>query len=130
MISLIKSGSYRLIETKADTKILFLDTAEFAWVNVEGIGEILVVSHKNHQSDAVLSMGEYRLYSVVDEPGITDLEHLELEVGNNQWQSYMLPTGFPDDVKKRSRIIPTKKSITNNPEFKIHTKGGGKKSGS
>lgn len=117
MINLVKTGSYRLIETKADTKILFLDSDEFAWINAKGIGEILVVTRKEHETDAVLSVGEYKLYEVDDEPGITDLMHLELEVGNGQWQSYMLTTGIPDNSKKRARIIPSKKSITENPKF-------------
>lgn len=112
MIRQIKQGSYRLIETKADTKIMFIDDDEFAWITAKGIGEILVISHKEHETDATLSEGDYKVYDVKDEPYLTDLMHLELEVGRGKWQGYLLPTGFPDDSKKRSRIIPTKQLIT------------------
>jgi hypothetical protein len=114
MINLIRSGSYRLLETKADTKILYLDKDEFAWINAKGIGEILVVSHKEHVTDTTLSVGEYRIFDVKEEPNVTDLLHLELEAGPDTWQSYLLPTGLPNDDKKRSRIIPTKQPVSQN----------------
>jgi hypothetical protein len=33
-------------------------------------------------------------------------------VGKGTWQGYLLPTGLPDDKKKRNRIIPTDEVIT------------------
>ncbi len=119
MIYLKKSGRYKLIETKADIKILYLDKHIYAWVNAKNIGEILVTSHKKHITDAILNIGKYNIYEVTDEPNITDLTHLELEVGDGVWQSYLLLTGLPDDEKIRSRIIPSKTHITNNPHFKV-----------
>ncbi len=112
MISLFKSGEYTLLETKADTKVLHLNGLTYAWVNAKGIGEILVTTHRQHQTDAVLSIGEFKMYEVHDEPGVTDLIHLELNVGNGVWQSYLLLTGLPNDSKKRARIIPTRNYIT------------------
>src|SRR3990167_7989688 len=117
MISLYRSGVYRLIETKHHTKILYLSFDVFAWLEPTGIGEILVASYKKHKADCTLSMGHYRLYSVEDEPNLVDQEHLELEVGMNNWQGYLLPTGLPDKMKKRSRIIPTEEIITLNPKI-------------
>lgn len=117
MISLVNSGDYKMIETKADTKVLELDGSTFAWVNAKGIGEILVTTHKQHKTDAVLSVGRFRLYEVKDEPGIADLNHLELEVGGGEWQSYLLLTGLPTDAKIRSRIIPTQDFITGNKKY-------------
>lgn len=111
MITRIDSGKYKLIETKLDTKILYLAHKAYAWVRPRDIGEILVVSHREHHLDCVLSMGQYILYDVKDEPTLTDLQHLELEVGSNSWQGYLLPTGLPDDQKKRARIIPTPQLI-------------------
>lgn len=101
------------METVSNTKILILDNKRiFAWVNVDTIGEILITSHKLHKTDTTLSVGKYRFYSVKDEPDLTDLEHLELHTGNGIWQGYLLPTGLPDDQKKKNRIIPTVEVIT------------------
>jgi hypothetical protein len=112
MIRLIDSGRYDLIETKTGTKVLKLNDVTYAWVNAKDIGEILVTTHKQHKTDAVLSIGRFNIYEVKDEPDITDLFHLELEVGENIWQSYLLLTGLPDDDKKRTRIIPTSDVVT------------------
>jgi len=113
MIHLVNEGRYRLIETKAQTKILILDEKRiFAWVNAQDIGEILVTSHKFPVTDNILSIGKYRLYEVKDEEDLTDLLHLELFVGDGIWQGYLLPTGLPTEEKKRNRIIPTDEIIT------------------
>lgn len=124
MISLLNSGEYRLAETKADTKVLELNGSAFVWVIAKGIGEILVTTHKQHKADAVLSVGRFKLYEVKDEPGITDLTHLELEVGKGEWQSYLLLTGLPTDVNKRTRIIPSQDYITGNKKYSLNIKKG------
>lgn len=113
MIKLIQKGAYTLIETKKQTKILTLDGKNiYAWIDAEGIGEILVASHNSHKSDNILAVGNYRIYKVKDEPKFTDLIHLELHAGNGTWQGYLLTTGLPTNEKKRNRIIPTKEIIT------------------
>lgn len=113
MIRVIQRGIYRLIETKNQTKILILDDKNiYAWIDVSGIGEILVGSHKLHKSDCVLAAGNYKIYSVKKEPKLSDQLHLELYVGSGMWQGYLLPTGLPDNKKKRNRIIPTTEVIT------------------
>jgi len=113
MITVVKTGSFFLIETKEQTKILILDNKEtFAWVNVKSIGEILVASHKQHKADAILSAGHYRLYDVNEESSLSDQLHLELSVGEGLWQGYLLPTGLPKGKKIRNRIIPTREIIT------------------
>lgn len=112
MITLLKTGHYKLIETKKDTKVLYLDKQIFAWITSKNIGEILIVSHRAHKTDCLLSIGKYRLYGVKDEAKLIDLQHLELEVGDNMWQGYLLPTGLPDDHKARSRIIPTPQLVS------------------
>lgn len=117
MINLLQNGMYRLIETKHNTKILYLDSVVYAWLEPTGIGEILVTSYDKHKADCVLSVGQYTLYDVVDEPELSDQLHLELEVGEQTWQGYLLPTGLPDHDKKRRRIIPTHETITGNPLF-------------
>ncbi|NCU30445.1 hypothetical protein EOM57_01420 [Candidatus Saccharibacteria bacterium] len=117
MITLKQSGQHRLIETKNNTKILYLDDSVYAWVEPPSLGEILVSSHKTHKADCVLSVGGYRLFTVQDEPNLSDNMHLELEVGRNIWQSYLLLTGLPTSNKIRARIIPTTEVIMGNPMF-------------
>ena len=117
MIELYKSGNYKLIETKHDTKILYLDEDTYAWVKAAEIGHILIASHKAHKTDYILGSGRYRLYNVENEPEISDHIHLELEVGRDVWQGYLLLTDLPDDDNKRSRIVPTSEVITDNAEF-------------
>lgn len=117
MITLQQSGEHKLIETKNNTKVLYLDDAAYAWVEPPTIGEILVTTHQPHKADCVLSIGDYRLFTVQDEPDLSDNIHLELEVGRNTWQGYLLLTGLPTDGKKRVRIIPTTEIIMGNPKF-------------
>lgn len=116
MIAILHKGDYKLIETKHHVKVLFLDNNEYAWVEPVDIGEILVASHRVFVEDCLLAKGRYYLYDVKDENRLTDLQHLELEVGQNTWQGYLLLTGLPTGANKiRSRIIPTKEIITRNP---------------
>lgn len=112
MIKLVKQGDYYLIETIKMTKILLIDGASFVWINAKGVGEILAFSHKKHLTDYILAVGKYRLYKVEKEPNLTDKWHLELSVGEGLWQGYLLPSGLPDNKKKRNRIIPIKELIT------------------
>lgn len=112
MITILKTGTYKLIETHKNTKVLYLDDAVYAWIDAKKIGEVLVTSHKQHRSRTVLSTGNYILYDVEDEPYLTDLQHLELEYGLHVWQGYLLTSGLPDDTRKRTRIIPTNERIT------------------
>lgn len=118
MIRTIRHGFYKLIATKHHVKVLYLDNNTFGWPELTKYSEMLVVSHRKHRADALLSMGYYNLYEVADEPSITDNFHLELEVGQGAWQGYLLLTGLPDNHKTRGRIIPTKETITGNPRYK------------
>lgn len=112
MIKLVDSGRYKLIQTKAATKVLDLGREKvFAWVMAGEIGEILVTTHKPHKVDHVLAVGEFRLYDVNEEPNLVDNMHLELEVGQDVWQGYLLLTGLPNDEKIRGRIIPTSELV-------------------
>ena len=125
MITTLRTGLYKLIETKHNTKVLYLDNDVFAWVEPKNIGEILVASHKTHRTDCILSMGHFHIYDVKDEPNLSDQIHLELEAGRNVWQGYLLLSGLPDVHKKRGRIIPTMETITGNRRFEdkkdLHT---------
>lgn len=113
MIKLVQQGDYTLFETKKQTKVLCLDDKKnYAWINAQGIGEILVASNKKAPTESTLAIGRYRMYDVKDEPKLTDLLHLELLVGDGYWQGYLLPTGLPNKNDTRNRIIPTEETIT------------------
>ena len=114
MIRRISEGEYELKETRASHKILHLENiGTYAWIYVPyGFYEILVASKIQNGDNHNLAFGKYRLYDVRNEPRLVDGEHLELIVGEGAWQGYILPTGLPDDTKKRSRIIPTNELIT------------------
>jgi hypothetical protein len=117
MITVLRNGRYKLVETESNTKILYLDSNVFAWVEPVNIGELLVYSHKPHRTDCVLSLGEYRLYEVRDEPYLSEQIHLELEVGSWTWQGYLLLSGLPNKSERRVRIIPTIETVTGNPHY-------------
>lgn len=121
MITLLKKGSYKLIETKHNNKILYVDAKAYAWIEPPLIGEILVTTYTAHKTDCVLSVGQYYLYDVDDEPTLSDQQHLELEAGPHYWQGYLLLSGLPGNEKKRGRIIPTAEIITGNPNFPAKT---------
>lgn len=112
MITRLQTGLYKLIETKHHVKILYLDDSVYAWPETKQYGEMLVVSHKPHKTDCVLGLGQYNIFNVVNEPDVSDHIHMELQVGAEHWQGYLLLTGLPDDRKKRGRIIPTNEVIT------------------
>lgn len=112
MVKLQQAGRYRLIETKNQIKILYLDDETYAWINAKNIGEILVSSHNPHKTDCVLSMGNYWIYDVVDEPDLSDHIHLELAVGNGRRQGYILLSGLPGPDNQRVRVIPTHELVT------------------
>ena len=112
MIKLLKKGKYLLVETRNDVKILKLDKKTFVWIFTKSIGEMLVATHRPHKTDQKLAKGEYRIYKVADEPDLVDQLHLELAIGDGDWQGYLLPTGFPKNRKTKSRIIPTNEIVS------------------
>lgn len=107
MITMIKKGLYRLIETYNNTKILLLDHEVYAWIYAKNIGGLLVLASIPKRFTDVISEGAYHLYDVFNEPELTDLEHLELQAGNEKWQGYLLLSGLPEEDHPKSRIIPT-----------------------
>jgi len=117
MIRLRKSGTYRLIETRRHTKVLYLDNDSYAWVEPWVSKEILIMSRRAHITDCTLSIGEYCLYDVRGEPHLPGRQFLELEVGDDIWQGYLLLSGLPTAQKKRGRIIATHELVTNNPAY-------------
>lgn len=114
MIKLVRKGKYTLVETRNDTKILTLDGKSYVWIFARNIGEMLITTHKLHKTDQKLSKGEYRVYEVEVEAKLVDTIHLELAIGEGDWQGYLLITGFPQSRKMRSRIIPTFETISRN----------------
>lgn len=69
----------------------------------------------NFTSSLIIAIREdYRIYKVKNEPKLIDLLHLELSVGKNKWQGYLLLTGLPTKNKIRSRIVPSEEIISLN----------------
>jgi hypothetical protein len=121
MITLIKTGFYRLIATRHDTKILYLNDQPFVWIGIKHIGEVLALSHYHPQiTDYSLAEGRYRIYGVEGESRLADLQHLELEYGKKLWQGYLLLTGLPTKEKRRVRIVPSNQIIVSNPYLCSH----------
>ncbi len=118
MIVVVDSGTYTLAETKHGTKLLRLDDSTYAWIVAPRIGSLLIRSSLPHIEKDVLSRGAYRIYSVTDEPHFSDQLHLEVEVGYDTWQGYLLPTGLPDARDTRKLLIPTHEVITHNPAYR------------
>src|SRR3989344_5030033 len=113
MIKLVKQGNYKILETWGETRILNLDDKNnYAWVLAKNIGEILVATKKTFNSLYTLSRGKYRLYQVTEEKNLIAGAHLELYVGEGEWQGYLLPTGLPKGKDIRNKIIPTFQIIT------------------
>lgn len=117
MIRLLEQGDYLLTGTAGSVKMLRLsDIGVYAWIYAAGIGEILVASGKN-PTGHTLAIGKYRIYEVKDEDKLTDTVHLELFVGEGNWQAYLLITGLPKGEHKRVRIVPTAEIITRSKSF-------------
>lgn len=115
MITLQNVGAYRLIQTKKHhTKILYLENISYAWVKFENIGEVLIVSHKDYPQECTLSTGRYMLYKVQSERSLRSGMHLELQVGQDKWQGYLIPDGLPDNRRIHTRIIPVGEVVTSN----------------
>jgi hypothetical protein len=114
MIKLITQGNYRLVGTRDKQKMLYLGNQGYLWAYAKGIGELLTFSKHSHKPQYLLAENTYKLYQVKDEPKLVDLKHLELSVGKNKWQGYLLLTGLPTQKKIRSRIIPTEEVISQN----------------
>lgn len=112
MIRQVRRGVYRLIETKGYTKILLLNNVKYAWIFARPIGQILVKTRNPYETGALLGAGEFRMYEVEDEEELTDQRHLELRVGEDEWQGYLLPSGLPTTNKVRVRIIPTNELVS------------------
>lgn len=112
MITTIKKGTYKLIESRSGTKMLLLDDKDsFAWIYAKGIGSVLAMVSFPKDYINLFSQGEYGLFDVSNEPELTDLEHLELQAGEKKWQGYLLLSGLPTEKHRRSRIIPTDELI-------------------
>jgi hypothetical protein len=110
MITRRRCGLYKLVETKSQTKIFYLDNDTYAWVEPPALGELLASSRREHAT--ILSMGIYCVFDVKNEPRLTNTTHLELEVGGGVWQGYLLIAGLPDEHKMRARIVPTRECIS------------------
>jgi hypothetical protein len=118
MITRIEQGAYRLVETRHGTKILLLGHKKFAWIMAHQIGSLLIWSNMFHRVRDTLASGMYYLYDVRGEPRVSDQPHLELQIGSDEWQGYLLPTGLPTTNDTRKLFIPTPEVITHNTAYR------------
>jgi hypothetical protein len=92
--------------------VLAVDDGVYSWVTGERMGVVLVTSHHDYTDYHILATGYYRLYDVKSEPGLSPQQHLELNVGYNLWQGYLLPSGLPNKTRKLVKIMPTKEVVS------------------
>lgn len=113
MLQVTGSGTYKLIETKDNIKILFIDDKNaYSWKNANCSGDLVYLKLDTDKICCFLSVGNWRLYEIKDEPGLTNGNHFELNVGKGKWQGYLLPKGFPTPLNKRAHISQTSEIIT------------------
>lgn len=111
MIKVLKKGTYKLIETRQQIKILYLDETPYVWLFIPKIGHVLEVTHKPHKAEHALAAGNYRLYDVKKDRRFSQHKHLELFIGEGQCQGYLLLTDLPTERKRRTRIVATDELI-------------------
>jgi hypothetical protein len=112
MITSLQKGTYKLFETKEQVKILTLDGNMYAWNIAKNIGELFVTSSDLIKTDKLLATGRYRLHQIQDDPELSELQHLKLNVGERLWQGYILLTGLPSEENESGRIIPTRTMVS------------------
>lgn len=113
MVRIIGSGTYKLTETKDNQKILSLGKYNnFQWVSTGCEGQIKYVKLDPKQICCLLSTGNYRIYEVKNELGLSNSKHIELHVGRGKWQGYLLPKGLPAKLQRKRVIVQTNEIIT------------------
>ena len=113
MLKIVDHGCYHLYESSEQDKILIMDKKRtYRWKKLHDSGEIISGSAKNSESDHLLAIGKYRLYTVKDETDLSDGDHLELFIGDGKWQGYLLPLGLPLNKKINYQILATDEIIT------------------
>jgi hypothetical protein len=115
MFSIERQGSYKLTESRLQIKALYLDKTSYAMLFIDSLGEMISTARTPKPTDYTLSIGRYRVYNVQDEPDMTEGLHLELEVGDDIWQGYLLPNGLPGKNSIRGCLLPTRELITGTP---------------
>lgn len=111
MIKVVLCGKYRLVETVEHLKVLYLDDAVYLWQYEPGTGDVLVLIGYQYPAGYTLACGNYRVYEVTDEPRFSGHIHLELYLGDQHWQGYVLEAGLPPK-HSQSFIAPTAEVIT------------------
>lgn len=112
MITVVDRGSYCLLENKKQGKVLiFDDKKSYSLTEYGKLKKIPLYPHKNTKNNCLLCKGNFRLYKVSNEEHLSSNFHLELNIGQGQWQGYLLPKGLPKNRTINS-IIPTQELIS------------------
>lgn len=114
MITLLTKGTYTLLGTKDNSKILSFDKNErvYSWIVYDNTGELKHIVYKHFDNEYLISVGKYRMYEVKDEINFSDAIHLEFLVGDGVWQGHLLREGLPNGNENHYTIAPTKELIS------------------
>ena len=113
MIKLVESNTYKLVGTKDNLKALILDDKDvFLWKSDGRNCSLEYIKFNLGQTCCLLSINNYRLYDVKDEPDLTTCLHLELYIGKRRWESYLLKEGLPTVRNKKKPMSSTRETIT------------------
>lgn len=112
-INVKRKGQYELFETTKSHQILVLDGTDY-YAFIEGeYGPIIVKSDSDHQKDNTISQGEYVLFIAKDDPNWRDnVEHLELQQGEDTYKTYILPNGFPTERNHQKKLVESDETVS------------------
>lgn len=109
MLKMVQRGDYKLFDAKENKKVLLIDDMPFVWENAVLRKDL---SPDSEHDKTILASGKYRLYEVANEPGFSDMFHLELSVGCGNWQGWLLNNSLPVNKDNHTNTAPTKEIIT------------------
>lgn len=112
-INIKRRGQYELFETTRNHQILVLDGNDY-YAFVEGkFGPVIVKSDSDHQKDSTISQGDYVLFIAKDDPNWRDnVEHLELQQGEDAYKMFILPNGFPTEQDHQKKLVESDETVS------------------
>jgi hypothetical protein len=112
MITVLSTGTYQLYK-KDPLRILTLNgKKKFLWEKSrDATGQLRFWTPQDNIEELSAS-GAFRLYDVKKETDLTDGMHLELFVGEGDWEGYLLKDKLPNAKRKECDIVKTDECIT------------------
>lgn len=105
-INVKRKGSYELVQTDEDYKILVLDGKEsYDWLEYPH-GEYLALSTAGYQRENTVAQGDYVVMSARHESGWeNDVDYLGLNEDGERYHMYKIPFGLPTDERQKKRLL-------------------------